>query len=103
MKIGGMVRIDPDINPRLDPRFQALCREAAIAAEQMAAGATLLGKAHSVQSGLYNQAFFSLSIGMERAGKLAFVLDHCFENGGSFPNDDQLQKVFRHNVRRRRS
>lgn len=83
-----------------DPRYQALNREAAIAAEQMATGATLLGEADSTKQGLYSQAFFSLSIGMERAGKLAYVLDHCYENGGSFPTDEQLRREFGHDLRK---
>lgn len=86
-----LVRIDPSIDPRLDPRFQALSREASVAAECMATGATLLGKVHASQEGIYNQAFFNLSIGLERAAKLAFVLDHCFDNAGAFPSDKALR------------
>jgi hypothetical protein len=66
----------------------------------MATGATLLGKAHSVKSGIYTQAFFSLSIGMERAGKLAFVLDYCFENNGTFPSNAELRTRFGHDIRK---
>jgi len=47
------------------PEWHALGREAELAAEQLAAGVTVLGRANHAQKGLYNQAFFALSIGFD--------------------------------------
>lgn len=77
---------------RQSQTFQAFKREAAIAAELLATGSTLLGKADAQNHGFYNQAFFNLSIGLERAAKLAFVLDHAITHNGEFPTDKMLRK-----------
>src|ERR1700730_244824 len=73
--------------------WHALGREAELAAEQIALGVTTLGKANHAQSGLYTQAFFGLSIGLERLAKLILVADHMLSHSGLFPNDDQLKKI----------
>ena len=65
--------------------WQALAREAAIAAEHMAIGVTALSRANYAQHAYYGQAFFALSIGFERASKLALVVDHALNHGGQFP------------------
>ena len=52
----------------------ALNREAGIAAELIASGVTLLGRASYARAGLYGQAFFNLSIGFERTAKLMGAL-----------------------------
>ena len=46
----------------LSPQHLALNREAGIAAELIASGVTLLGRASCARTGLYGQAFFNLSI-----------------------------------------
>jgi hypothetical protein len=66
--------------------WQALAREAGLAGEHIAFGATVLGRANYAEQGYYSQAFFSLSIGFERAGKLVLLLDHAIDNGGTFPD-----------------
>jgi hypothetical protein len=69
----------------MTPTWQALAREATSAAEHMAFGATVLGRANYAQSAYCAQAFFSLSIGFERAAKLALVVDHALQHSGEFP------------------
>jgi hypothetical protein len=54
---------------------------------------TALGKANHAQSGVYTQAFFGLSIGLERLAKLILIADHAIEHTGSFPTNDELRKV----------
>jgi hypothetical protein len=81
----------------MEPKWQALAREAGIAAEHLAVGVTMLGKANYAHHGIYYQAFFDLSIGLERAAKLAYILDFCIDNGGSFPSNKEL-KGFSHNL-----
>jgi hypothetical protein len=72
--------------------WQALAREAGIAAEHMAIGATALGRANYAEQAYYGQAFFALSIGFERAAKLVLVVDHALENQGQFPSHKVLRK-----------
>lgn len=75
----------------MNETWQALAREAGVAAEHMAIGATTLGKANYAQQAYYGQAFFALTIGFERAAKLALVVDHALENSGSFPQHKVLR------------
>lgn len=77
----------------LGPQWRALQREAQVAAEQLAQGATLLRKAHFSQPGRYLQAFFCLSIGFERTGKLIYVADYAIKNFGKFPTDEELRSL----------
>ncbi|WP_203072226.1 hypothetical protein [Falsiroseomonas ponticola] len=75
------------------PQWHALGREAELAAEQLATGVTQLGRANHAQKGLYLQAFFALSIGLERLAKLVLVADHAINNGGAWMDDATLKKV----------
>lgn len=74
-------------------QWRAVQREAQLAAEQAAHGVTVLGRANHAQPGSYTQAFFGLSIGLERMGKLIFLADHAIRNGGDFPTDQDLRKI----------
>jgi hypothetical protein len=73
--------------------WRAIQREAQLAAEQLALGATLLGRANHAYPGLYSQAFFALSIGFERTGKLIFVSNYAIVHGGIFPSDRDLRDI----------
>jgi len=73
-------------------RFKALQREAGLTAQLLGSGATILRSANHAQDGYYNQALFNLSIGLERAAKLALVLDYCINTRGQFPTDAELRK-----------
>ena len=75
------------------PQWHALGREAELAAEQLATGVTQLGRANHAQKGLYLQAFFALSIGLERLAKLVLVADHAITNGGAWMDDATLRKI----------
>jgi hypothetical protein len=77
----------------LDAQWQAVGREAQLAAEQAAHGVTVLGRANHAQTGLYTQAFFGLSIGLERMGKLIFLADHAIRSDGAFPTDQDLRTI----------
>lgn len=81
----------------MGPKWQALAREAGIAAEHLAVGVTTLGKASYAHHALYNQAFFDLTIGFERSAKLVFILDFCINNRGTFPSNKELRD-FSHNL-----
>ena len=78
--------------PPADEAFVALLNEAGLAAESIAFGATTLGRANYAHRGYYIQAFFSLSVGLERCGKLVLALDHALDTGGVFPTKKQLKK-----------
>lgn len=83
----------------MNEHWQALAREAGLAAEHLAIGATSLGKANYAQTAYYGQAFFALTIGFERATKLAFVVDHALEHRGNFPAHGMLRK-YGHNLKK---
>jgi hypothetical protein len=75
------------------PEWHALGRESELAAEHLASGVTSLSKSGYSEKGRYTQAFFSLSIGLERIGKLAIIADYAIENAGKFPDNDVLKKT----------
>jgi hypothetical protein len=87
------------VAPWGEAKFIALLRESQLAAETVAFGATLLGRANYAHQGYYAQAFFALSVGFERCGKLALVLDHALENGGTFPSKNTL-KDYGHDLKK---
>jgi hypothetical protein len=83
----------------MNPTWNAIAREAALAAEHLGSGATILGKANYAHHAHYGQAFFSLSTGFERAAKLAFVVDHALINAGTFPSNEEVRD-YGHNLAR---
>lgn len=78
--------------------WQALQREASMAAEQLAIGVTALGKTNYAQKVYYYQAFFALGIGLERAAKIALIVDYALDNGGAFPSNEKIRK-YHHNLK----
>lgn len=76
----------------MNANWQALSREASLAAEQMGMGVTALAKANYAHHAHYPQAFFALSIGMERTAKLALLIEHAIQNKGSFPDNQQMRR-----------
>ena len=79
------------------PQWHAIGREGQLAAEQLATGVTILGRANHAQTGLYGQALFSLSIGLERLAKLIVVADYAITHGGRYPTNREL-KGFGHDI-----
>ena len=77
--------------------WHALAREAQLAGQQIATGVTALGRANQAQTGYYTQAFFGLSIGLERLGKLIVLADYAIDNSGRFLTDAELKKIG-HNI-----
>lgn len=73
------------------PIFQALAREMALADRTICTGLTSIREADLSKNGTYSEAFFNLSIGLERIGKLIFILDHCYSNNGALPTDKDLR------------
>lgn len=78
--------------------WQALASEAGLAAEHLAIGASTLGKANYAHRAYYGQAFFALTTGLERATKLALVVDHAIEHNGKFPPHSVL-RGYGHNLK----
>ena len=79
-------------------KWQSLSREAQFAAESLAIGATALGNANYARTAHYAQMLFSLSIGLERATKLAICLEHVARHG-SYPDHNHIRK-YGHNVQK---
>jgi hypothetical protein len=75
----------------VNAKWTALSREAGLAAEHMAIGVTAIGKANYASSAYYFQAFFALSVGFERAAKLALVVDYALQNRGAFPKNPYVR------------
>jgi hypothetical protein len=75
------------------PEWFALGREADLAADQIGAGVTALGKANHAQKGYYTQGFFGLSIGFERLAKLIVICDHAISTNGQYPTNDLLKSI----------
>ena len=57
----------------------------------------MIGKANYTQNGLYTQAFFALSIGLERVAKLVIIEDYAIDNKGRFP-DNNILKNIKHDI-----
>jgi hypothetical protein len=73
------------------PLWQPLIREAALIAEHLAIGATAIGHANFERTADYAQAFFALSVGIERGCKLALSLDAAIGSGGQFLSSKDLR------------
>lgn len=74
-----------------------LANEAALTASMLSSGLHALRKANTFQKGLFYQAFFSLSIGIERLLKIIIITQHRCKNEGEFPVSQQL-KNYGHNL-----
>jgi hypothetical protein len=83
-------------------QWHALGREADLAAAQICSGVTALGRANHAQKGYYTNAFFGLSIGLERLCKLIVLADYAIDNSGQFPGNSDLMKCG-HNISKNRS
>lgn len=77
---------------RDNPEHRAMIRESQLAAGQIAAGATALAKANHACTAYYHQAFFGLSIGMERVCKQILIADYAIRQGGRFPPFSEVKK-----------
>jgi hypothetical protein len=75
----------------MSPEWLALAREAGLASEHLGIGVTALGRANYAQPAYYSQAFFALSVGIERSGKLGLVVDHALDHDGAFPSDKTVR------------
>jgi hypothetical protein len=79
-------------------RWHAIANEAGLAAEHIAIGVTAVGRANYAAKAYYNQALFSLSLGLERACKLAITIDYALNKGGQFPTEQEVRR-YGHGVR----
>lgn len=71
--------------------WEALRRECASVRQHLGIGATALGRASFDGIEWYAQAFFALSVGFERAAKLALTLDAAISNRGKFLGRNELR------------
>jgi len=79
-------------NPWDAPGWHALHLEASLIQQLVGSGVTALGKAnYASRKGEYYNAFFGLSVGIERLAKVVLVTDYAIDNGGRLPD----QKVIR--------
>ncbi len=86
-------------NPIIKAHWKALKRESILIRQLLGSGATALGKASYADGlGKYYEAFFGLSIGLERFGKLIIVTNHAIENSGKLPTAGEIIK-YGHNIK----
>ena len=80
------------------PEWHALRREAALVRHLLGSGITSLGRAnYADKKGEYYNAFFGLSVGMERLTKLILVADHAISNKGRMP-EEKMVRQYGHNL-----
>ena len=72
--------------------FTALAEEAAFTSNILGEGVTQLAKANYAMRGLYFSSFSSISLGIERLGKLCILLDYYISSDGSFPKEEYVRK-----------
>jgi hypothetical protein len=80
-----------------DAKFLALNRETELVKRVTCSGLTALRKATPSRPGLYYDAFFGISIGLERFAKLAWLIDEWITKG-AFPTNKDL-RTKGHNLR----
>lgn len=78
--------------------FELQNSEAATASGLIGSGLTLLRKMDFTKPAYQSQAFFSLSIGLERMMKLIIIYDYRTLNNNQFPNDKYLRKSYMHDL-----
>jgi hypothetical protein len=74
-----------------------MIREAGIAASALYSGLNALRKANYAEPSLYDQAFFGISIGLERMMKLAILL-HARANGSGYPSEKGFKQEYSHDL-----
>ncbi|EML0257826.1 hypothetical protein V9648_004292 [Vibrio vulnificus] len=85
-------------NPWEIPEWHSIGKEASLIRHLIGSGATSLGKANYADKiGEYYNAFFGLSVGIERLAKLILVVNYSLLNQGRMPNEKVVRK-FGHNI-----
>lgn len=93
-----MIRNNIYQDPREIPEWRALSRECRLVRDLIGSGVTALGKAnYADKKGEYYNAFFGLSVGVERLTKLIMIADGTIQNGGQFPSEKKIKK-FGHKI-----
>lgn len=82
----------------LPPHWRPFMREADLARMCLAAGLNALARANHMNTGLYNQAFFNTSIGLERMMKLIYLIDHALSNDGDLPTQAIMRNDLKHDL-----
>jgi len=85
-------------DPWESPEWHSIGKEASLIRHLIGSGATSLGKANYADKvGEYYNAFFGLSVGIERLSKLILVVNYSLLNKGRMPNGKVVRK-FGHNI-----
>jgi len=82
-----------------DKKNSLLLLESTMANTLLLEGLDCLRHASIFEPGLYYQAFFSLSTGLERLLKIIFIYNYIDKNNGHFPQNSELRK-FKHNIKK---
>jgi hypothetical protein len=85
-------------DPYFEPTFLFLSQEGALIRECLGQGLTAIRGANLGKEGLYYQAFFNLSIGLERLMKLTILLDHMAKNNLAVPPQKIFKTTYGHDL-----
>ena len=78
--------------------FQLLLNEGHLMRSCLIAGLKTIPHGSLIDQGRFYEGFFNFTIGLERALKMCWVIEHCVEHEGTFPSDDELRHRFGHNL-----
>jgi hypothetical protein len=84
-------RTDAMVAKMFNEKERLLANEATLTASMLSSGLHALRKANTFQKGLFYQAFFSLSIGIERLLKIIIIAQYRCKTKGEFPANKQLK------------
>ena len=91
---------NPSPARRAPDSWRPFLREADLIRMCFATGLYSLVRANHKEQGLYIQAFFNLSVGLERLLKLVYVIDFALTHSGEYPPESTLRKDLGHDLRR---
>lgn len=78
--------------------FKTISNECQFTREILGTGVTQLGKANYASKGSYFNAFSSITIGLERIGKMVLMLDYYLHNNKTFPTNRYIKNEIGHDL-----
>jgi hypothetical protein len=83
---------------RVPDAWRPFMHEAELARGCLGVGLQALAKANHMDKGRFTNAFFNLSVGLERLMKLIYLIDFALRNDGLYPSEDLMKKRLGHDL-----
>src|SRR5438105_1777954 len=83
---------------RVPEAWRPFMREADLARGCLGLGLEALVKANHMEKGRFANAFFNLSVGLERLMKLIYLIDFALRNEGSYPTEALMRERLGHDL-----